>query len=161
MGRYFSCLYFNGDLIKTPLKFARKSVITSDSTQRMWLLSPALTSVNEPADIRKCYKWKIKIVPANITAVDLPWWRHQMETFSALLALCVGNSLVTVEFPAQRPVTRSFDVFFNLGLSKPLCKQSWCWCSETPSCHWNVIVTHKFAQHMLISSKLNIWNTMI
>ena len=34
-----------------------------------------------------------------------------METFSALLALCVGNSPVSGEFPAQRPVTRSFDVF--------------------------------------------------
>ena len=45
------------------------------------------------------------------------WWRHQMETFSALLALCVGNSPVTGEFPAQRPVTRSFDVFFDLRLS--------------------------------------------
>ena len=33
------------------------------------------------------------------------WWRHQMETFSALQALCVGNS--PGEFPAQRPVTRS------------------------------------------------------
>ena len=30
------------------------------------------------------------------------WWRHQMETFSALLAFCAGNSPVTVEFPAQR-----------------------------------------------------------
>ena len=30
------------------------------------------------------------------------WWRHQMETFSTLLALCTGNSLVTGEFPAQR-----------------------------------------------------------
>ena len=38
------------------------------------------------------------------------WWRHQMETFSALLALCAGNSQVTGEFPAQRPVTRRFDV---------------------------------------------------
>ena len=38
------------------------------------------------------------------------WWRHQMETFSALLALCAGNSPVTGEFPAQRPVTRSFDI---------------------------------------------------
>ena len=28
-----------------------------------------------------------------------PWWRHQMEAFSALLALCVGNSPVTREFP--------------------------------------------------------------
>ena len=41
-----------------------------------------------------------------------PWWRHQMETFSALLAICAGNSPVTGEFPSQRPVTRSFDVFF-------------------------------------------------
>ena len=40
------------------------------------------------------------------------WWRHQMEIFSALLAFCVGNSSVTGEFPSQRPVTRSFDVFF-------------------------------------------------
>ena len=37
-----------------------------------------------------------------------------METFSVLLALCAGNSPVTDEFPAQRPVTRSFDVFFDL-----------------------------------------------
>ena len=36
-----------------------------------------------------------------------PWWRHQMETFSALLTLCAGNSPVSGEFPAQRPVTRS------------------------------------------------------
>ena len=34
-----------------------------------------------------------------------------METFSALLAICAGNSPVPGEFPAQRPVTRSFDVF--------------------------------------------------
>ena len=43
-----------------------------------------------------------------------PWWRHQMEAFSALLAICAGNSPVTGEFPAQRPVTRSFDVLFDL-----------------------------------------------
>ena len=61
------------------------------------------------------------------------WWRHQMETFSALLAICVGNSPVPGEFPAQRPVTRSFDVFFDLGLNKRLSKQSWGWWFETPS----------------------------
>ena len=33
------------------------------------------------------------------------WWRHQMETFSALLAICAGNSPVPGDFPAQRPVT--------------------------------------------------------
>ena len=37
-----------------------------------------------------------------------------METFSALLALCVVNLPVTGEFPAQRPVTLSFDVFFDM-----------------------------------------------
>ena len=49
------------------------------------------------------------------------WWRHQMETFSALLALCAGNSPVTGEFPSQRPVTR---IFFDLRLNKRLSKQS-------------------------------------
>ena len=61
------------------------------------------------------------------------WWRHQMETFSALLAICAGNSPVTGEFPAQRPVTWSFDVFFDLRLNKRLSKQSWGWWFETPS----------------------------
>ena len=63
----------------------------------------------------------------------LPWWRHQMETFSALLAFCAGNSPVTGEFPAQRPVTRSFGVFVDLGLNERLSKQSWGWWFETPS----------------------------
>ena len=61
------------------------------------------------------------------------WWRHQMETFSSLLAICAGNSPVPGEFPAQRPVTRSFDVFFDLRLNKPLSKQSWGWWFETLS----------------------------
>ena len=39
-----------------------------------------------------------------------------METFSALLALCEGNPPVTGGFPSQRPVTRSFDVFFDLNI---------------------------------------------
>ena len=55
-----------------------------------------------------------------------------METFSALLALCAGNSPVTGEFSAQRPVTWSFDVFFDLHLNKRSSKQSRGWWSETP-----------------------------
>ena len=46
--------------------------------------------------------------------VDL-WWCHQMEIFSALLALCAGNSPVTGGFPSQRPLRRSLDVFFDLA----------------------------------------------
>ena len=64
---------------------------------------------------------------------ERPWWRHQMETFSASLAICAGNSPVPSEFPTQRPVTRSFDVFFDLRPNKRLSKQSWGWWFETPS----------------------------
>ena len=56
-----------------------------------------------------------------------------METFSALLSLCEGNSPVTGEFPSQRPVTRSFDVFFDLCLNKRLSKPSRRRWFETPS----------------------------
>ena len=64
-----------------------------------------------------------------------------METFSALLALCGGNSPVTHEFPPQRPVTQSFDVFFDLCLNKQLSKQLRHWWFEMPLgslwCHCN------------------------
>ena len=40
---------------------------------------------------------------------------------------------VTGEFPTQRPVTQSFDVFFDLHLNKQFSKQSWGWCFEVPS----------------------------
>ena len=53
-----------------------------------------------------------------------------METFSALLAICAGNSPVPGEFPTQRPVTRGFDVFFDLSPNKRLSKQSWGWWLE-------------------------------
>ena len=39
----------------------------------------------------------------------------------------------TGEFPLQRPVTRSFDIFFDLRLNKLLSTQSWGWWCETPS----------------------------
>ena len=60
---------------------------------------------------------------------EWPWWRHQMETFSALLA----NPPVTGGFPSQRPVTRSFDDFADLHLNKQLSKQSRRRWIETPS----------------------------
>ena len=84
------------------------------------------------------------------------WWRHQIATFSALLAICAGNSPVTGEFPAQRPVKRSFDVFFDLRLSKRLSKQPWCWWFETSSRplwrHCNVYTIHSknYAQCMYV-----------
>ena len=77
------------------------------------------------AHVKSCYSWK----------------RHQMETSSALLALCAENSPVPGKFPAQSPVTRSFDAIFELHQNKRLSKQLWgCW-FETPLrslwCHCN------------------------
>ena len=57
-----------------------------------------------------------------------------MEIFSVLLAICAGNSPVSGEFPAQRPATRSFDVFFDLCLNKRLGKQLRGWWFETLYC---------------------------
>ena len=50
------------------------------------------------------------------------WWRHQIVTSSALLVFCAANSPVTGEFPAQRPVARSFDISFDLQLNQQLSK---------------------------------------
>ena len=69
----------------------------------------------------------------NVPLCGVAWCRHQMETFSALLAICAGNSPGTGEFPAQRPLTRSFGVFFDLRLNKRLSEQCWGWWFETLS----------------------------
>ena len=67
-------------------------------------------------------------------------WRHQMETFSVLLTLCAGNSPVTGEFPAQRPMKRSFDVFFDLRLNKRLSKNREAGDLRRRGAHFDVIV---------------------
>ena len=54
--------------------------------------------------------------------VIMTWWRHQMETFFALLAIGAVNSPVPGEFPTQSLVTRSFDVYFDLRPNKRLSK---------------------------------------
>ena len=54
--------------------------------------------------------WPASIVRNMAAHLNDTWWRHQMETFSASLTLCAGNSPVTGEFPSQRPVTRMFSL---------------------------------------------------
>ena len=74
-------------------------------------------------------------------SVDEGKLHDQMETFSEILVFCVGNTPVTGKLPSQRPVTRSFDAFFDLLLNKQLSKQSWDRWFGTPSrslwCHCN------------------------
>ena len=92
-----------------------------------------------------------------------------METFSALLALCAGNSPVIGEFPTQRPVTRSFhngecndrdgvsnhqhhDCFLN-RLFRHTSKHR-----VTDLCAWNSPVTGEFpAQRASNAENVSIW----
>ena len=81
--------------------------------------------------IHASLEWQNGRTPSNkwigLCKFGSSWWRHQMETFSGLLDLRTGNSPVTGEFPQQRQVTRSFDVFFHLRLNKRLSKQARRW----------------------------------
>ena len=94
-----------------------------------------LTRPNPETSTKTCIAMRLLIMFGCLCSYSLQsykqnirsWWRHEMEIFSALLALCVGNSPATGEFPAQRSVTRSFDVFFDLRQIKQLSKQSWGW----------------------------------
>ena len=90
--------------------------------------------VQDLIDFNEIVSAGIRIVPMDrIEDSPCSWWRHQMEIFSALLAICAGNSPVTGEFPTQRPVTRSFDVYFDLRPNERLSKQWWGWWFETLS----------------------------
>ena len=68
-----------------------------------------------------------------------------MEIFSALLAFYVGNSPVNGEFPAQRPVTRSFDVFFDLRLINGWVNNREAGDLRRHHAHYDVIVVCRFA----------------
>ena len=86
---------------------------------------------------------------------DVIKWKH-----FPLLALFASNSPVTGEFPSQRPVTRSFDVFFDLHMNKQLSKQSWGWWFEMPSCslwcHCNDFCTHAWSVEIVLFWKCDI-----
>ena len=59
------------------------------------------------------------------------------------------------EFPSQRPVTRSFGIFFDLRPNKRLSKESWGWWSETPSrplCRHCNKITHPYPNLTVIAS---------
>ena len=61
----------------------------------------------------------------------------------------MGNSPVTSEFPAQRPVTRSFDVFCDMYLIKRLSRQSWGSWFDTPlGSLWRHCNKHQMCQYI-------------
>ena len=79
-----------------------------------------------------------------------------METFFALLAICAVNSPVHGEFPTQRPVMRSFDVFFDLRPNKRLSRQWWGWFLRRNRTHYDVtIMIQKIVKVSLTEVALN------
>ena len=109
----------------------------SQSTKRCYKLSDsaALSFVSTHCGLVMTYifQWSVPQL-VQVMGLSSTWWLHQMETFSTLLAICAGNSPVSGEFPAQRPVKQSFDVFFDLNPNKRLSKQWSGWWFETPLC---------------------------
>ena len=109
-------------------------------------ITKLLRSTNDISVLTGIARWQWSLLAPLVAIKTHPWWRHQMETFSALLAICARNSPVSDEFPAKRPVTRSFDVFFDLRLDKRSSKHSWGGWFETLLCplwrhrneQWNV-----------------------
>ena len=86
---------------------------------------------------------EIKLFTILVQCRHAQWWRHEMDTFSVLPAHCAVNSPVTFEFPWRRPVTRIFDVFFDLRLNNRLRKQSRRRWFESPRAHYDVTVMGK------------------
>ena len=72
--------------------------------------------------------WCISVVGNVKNSLFGTWWCQHMEAFSALQALCAGNSPVNGEFPFQRASKADFDVSFDMGpqkLLKKLSKDRW------------------------------------
>ena len=91
------------------------------------------------------------LTSTSVNKFDCPYMMTSSNgKFSALLVICAGNSPATGEFPTQRPVTRSFGVFFDLHLNKRSSKQSWGWWFETPLHQvWRHCIGYTFSLRLL------------
>ena len=138
----------HSELIKLPTKTSSKFWLTGT----LWRESSVDTSHwwTPRTDDLQCRKWFHVMISClcwyipDIRFLRIYCTNNHTHSFNMMtssngnifcvMALCVANSPVTGEFPWQRPVTRSFDLFFDLRLNKRLSKQTWdCW-FETPPC---------------------------
>ena len=146
---YLMCSYYN------------LYVCSKDPTVNTSLLS-TIRSWNNVMHCLYCY-----------CSYAIPWWRHQMEISSALLAICVGNSPVTVVFPTQRPVTQTVEVFIDLSLKKHSSKQ-WLCCLRRHRAHYGVTIIvlikikvvpqqHAMVAHLILKMLFqhNVWSHRI
>ena len=88
----------------------------------------------------------------NKTRCGFSWWRHAMETLSALLPLCEGKPPVTGAFLSQRAANVGF--LFDISLNKRLNKSFSCWWLETP---WRSLWRHCKAMTLYKSWRFNLW----
>ena len=95
--------------------------------------------------------WRVQ--QANVKDLEEYMMTSSNGNIFRVTGLLCGEFTGPGEFPTQRPVMRSFDVFFDLRLNKRLSKQSWGWWLETLSCllwrHCNAII---FMQNCLTRS---------
>ena len=108
------------------------------------------------------FSWRIKSSGAHFTEICTvephfnTWWRHQMAIFSVLLALCEGNPPVAGGFPSQRPVTRSFGIFFSFAPEKTVeetIESTVIW-DAIPlimkPLQWEIIIIHYYYYYMIL-----------
>ena len=118
---------FNHDTILYPRTEDRDYFIMQIMWNKNFVSSPPSCYANR--DIKRV---GIKRWPSGLdlhgSHNDVIKWKH----FRVTGHLC-GEFTGPRWIPCKRPVTRSFDVFFDLRLNKRLSKQSWGWWFETPS----------------------------
>ena len=110
-------------------------IFSSNNTHAMILTDDALKLFSSWIHYKEQYNFFVSIKSFTWNFQLVIFLDHQIEPFSALLVICAGNSPVPGEFPSQRPVKQSIDIFFDMCLNKGLRKQSWLqWWFATPSC---------------------------
>ena len=96
---------------------------------------------------------------------SLSWWLHQMETFSALLAISCREFTGCRWIPFTKASNEEPCCFFDLRLNKRLSKQSRHRWFETPSCslwrHFNDIGTYLWFWCTLFRHVLQLDKTVI
>ena len=126
-------------IIKVIQIICDKVIILEPSQSRCWRQSDSAYPYDVFVFLQDDYAHSTEWCGLQSTGQSAIEWRIiTMMTSSNGHIFCVTGHLCREftglgEFPAQRPVTRSFGVFFDLRLNKRLSKQPWGWWFETPS----------------------------
>ena len=134
----------------------------SKQSRRRWFGTPSRSLW------RHCYGrilcWRRVSITTIVTLNQLMMTSSNGNIFRVTDPLC-GEFTGPGEFPTQRPVTRSFDVFFDLRLNKRLSKQPWDWWFETllrslwRHCYVRSVTAYMF--HWTMSSLLQVMSCLL